>query len=83
LYLTCKERYPINTNKLDVCSSLATRKNEPVTLLPKKQEDEPPFNLFFSVNPSIFEQFYLIFGSTLPFNLSNGLLKVYIADDEN
>lgn len=79
MLVTCTERFPVFKDKLDACSSLCREKG----ILVKEETGEKPtrkFNLFFSANNQIFEQFLLRFDKQLPYEFKNGLLKVGITE---
>lgn len=47
------------------------------------EESKQLYNIFFSVNNSIFEEFLLKFGREVDYSYKNGLLKVNVDDLEN
>ena len=82
ILVTCTERFPVFKEKLETCSSLCREKG----IVIKEETGERAkrkFNLFFSANNQIFEQFLLRFDKQLPYEFKDGLLKVGITESEN
>ena len=82
ILVTCTERFPVFKEKLETCSSLCREKG----IVIKEETGERAkrkFNLFFSANNQIFEQFLLRFDKHLPYEFKDGLLKVGITESEN
>lgn len=80
LYAVCRERQPTQRESFSVCSQLAQSQNVPVSPL-QPDHRRTAYNLYFSVNPTIFQDF-LLKSWRLPYECRNGLLKVR-AEEEN
>ena len=67
---------------MDSCRELANQKAIPVTKI-QTEVKALHYNLFFSINASIFEEFLLKFGKEVGYSYKNGLLKVQMEEQDS
>ncbi len=82
MFLTCKEKYPMFGGDMKECANLA-EKNGILVQEAERREGNPRYNLFFSANNSIFQEFLLKFGREVEYSFRDGLLKVRVEDGED
>lgn len=72
----------MNKGEMSECSTLAESKSIPVSRIVKEENNSRRYNLFFSANQTIFEEFLLKHGRSVGYSYKNGLLKIKVSDEE-